>query len=254
MKKRKLSYYLLSFLIGSAGIISCGDSRNSLSRDKMVEVLHDIQLAEAIYQTKYNDFRDKEQKDALIQGILEKHGITQAELDSSLVWYADNAEIYMRVNDSVISSLKKEVDYFNKLLPRALGASNANNSILPSYCYLSGYVPTLTFNIDSIKIHNYPQFSLEFKTLGIQEQMNAELEVLFEYADTTIIDHQILSTDSQFKVLGDTLPLKNISGYIHLDAKKAINNKVLLYNIVLKNIEAAPKDSTALKSDTLSVK
>lgn len=253
MKKRTLTYYLLSFIIGSSGVISCGGDRDRLSRDKMVEVLHDIQLAESIYQTKYNDFRDKEQKDALIQGILDKHGITQAELDSSLVWYADNAEIYMKVNDSVISSLKKEVDKINKTLPRGFDASNKNNSILPTYYYLSGDIPTLTFNIDSTQVKNYPQFSLEFNTLGIQDKMKAELEIWFEYADTTIIQNQSLSKDDHFKVIGDTLPLKNVSGYFHINSREVLNNKVLLYNILLKNIEIV-KDSTEMKSDTLSVK
>lgn len=253
MKKRTLTYYLLSFIIGSTSITSCGDDRDKLSRDKMVEVLHDIQLAEAIYQTKYNDFRDKEQKDALIQGILEKHGITQAELDSSLVWYADNAEIYMKVNDSVISSLKKEVDKLGKTLPRALGASNINNSILPAYYYLSGDIPTLTFNLDSTQVKNYPQFSLEFNTLGIEAKMKAEVEVLFEYADTIIVQNQSLSGDNHFKVVSDTLPLKNISGYFHINSREVMNNKVLLYNIHLKNIEEV-KDSLAMKPDTLSVK
>lgn len=255
MKKRALTYYLLSFIIGSTGITSCSGDRDRLSRDKMVEVLHDIQLAEAVYQSRFNDFRDKEQKDALIQGVLEKHGITQAELDSSLVWYADNAEIYMRVNDSVISSLREGLVKIEKLLPKGLDASKANNSILPTYYYLSGDIPTLTFNIDSTQVNNYPKFSLDFNTLGFQGRMKGEFEVWFEYADTTIIQNQSLNRDDHFKVLGsaDTLPLKNISGYFHIDSREVLNNKVLLYNIVLKNIESS-KDSTITNGDTQAVK
>lgn len=248
MKKRTLTYYLLCLAIGSTSIVSCSGDSDKLSRDKMVEVLHDIQLAEAVYQTKYNDFKDKEQKDALILGILEKHGITQAELDSSLVWYADNAEIYMRVNDSVISSLKEGLVKIEKALPRGLGASNVNNSILPVYYSLSEDISTLTFNIDSTQVKNYPQFSLEFNTLGFHAGMKAELEVCFEYADTTIVQNQLLNKNDHFKIIGDTLPLKNISGYFHIDSREVLNNKVLLYNIILKNIEAV-KDTATMKSD-----
>ncbi len=253
MKKRTLTYYLLSLVIGSTSMVSCGDSRDKLSREKMVEVLHDIQLAEAIYQTQYSEFRDNEQKDALIQSILGKHGVTQAQLDSSLVWYADNAEIYMKVNDSVISSLKRDMTIAEKMMPKGLGSLNRNSSILPTSYYLSGDIPTLTFDIDSAKIKNYPKFSLEFNTLGIQEKMKGELEVWFEYADTTIVRNQLLNKDDHFKIINetDTVPLKNISGYFRINSKEVINNKVLLYNIILKNIEAA-KDSTSIKSDTLS--
>lgn len=248
MKRRTLAYYLLSLVMGSTAIISCSGDRDKLSRDKMVAVLHDIQLAEAVYQTKYNDFNSKEQKDALILGVLEKHGITQAELDSSLVWYADNAEIYMRVNDSVISSLKEGLVKIEKTIPRGLGTSNINNSILPAYYSLSEDIPTLTFDIDSTQVKNYPQFSLEFNTLGFYAGMQGELEICFEYTDTTIIQNQLINKNDYFKIVGDTLPLKTVSGYFHIDSRKGLNNKVLLYNIRLKNIEAA-KDTTVTKSD-----
>lgn len=243
MNKRWIKIYLLSFIIGSTGIISCGGDRDRLSRQKMVEVLHDIQLAEAVYQTRYNDYISKEQKDALIQGVLDKHGITQAELDSSLVWYADNAEIYMKVNDSVISSLKAELTKIEKILPRSQSVSNVNNSILPAYYYLSGDIPTLTFDIDSIQAKNYPKFSLEFNTLGVQSHMRGELKVWFEYADTIIVQQQLLDGSNHFKIESSKDSLKAISGYFSVDSRQVLNNKILLYDIVLKNIEVR-KDST----------
>lgn len=249
MKKRTLTYYLLSFAIGSIGVISCDNNMDPLSRDKMVEVLHDIQLAEAIHQTKYDSFREKEQKDALIQGVLEKHGITQAQLDSSLVWYADNAEIYMKVNDSIISSLKQDLVAIEKKLPKGFYSQNVNNSILPTYFYLSGDKPTLTFSIDSTQASKYPEFVLEFNTLGIQAQMKSELEIVFEYVDTTIIHNQSLSGNKYFEVKGEPKPLKSVSGYFHVNAHELINNKVLLHNILLKTPEAT--DSITISGSVL---
>lgn len=248
MKKRWITYYSLFVAIGLTSIISCGNDNNKLSRDKMVEVLHDIQLAEAVYQTRYNEFRDKENKDALVSGVLEKHGITQAQLDSSLVWYADNAEIYMRVNDSVIASLKKNVTILDENYTRGLGNLSVNNSILPSYFYLSEDLPTLTFNIDSTQISNYPQFYLAFNILGVEDKMNAELEVVFEYEDTTIISSQSLKENRYFEIKADLKPLRGVSGYFHIDADRLVNNKILLHNILLRNTEIVADSTTTLKS------
>ena len=60
-----------------------------IPEEKMVDLLCDIQLAQAVYNSD-NQFSSNEKKDGLIEGVLKKHKVTQADLDSSLLWYADN--------------------------------------------------------------------------------------------------------------------------------------------------------------------
>jgi len=231
--------YICSFIALTISIVAC--SKNDvLSRNKMVAVLHDIQIAEAIQSIRFIEYRERKDKDALIEGVLKKHGITQAQLDSSLVWYSDNVEIYNRVNDSVISTLKREYERANEELTRYELVTNTRtkSTILPSYSYLTNVNPILDFNIDSVFIQSYPDFKIEFRTLWVEDNTDAEFTVSFKYADTTIISSQkLLPNDSilyQVTKPTDRDSLKRISGYVRLNNLE-IDQKVLLHDIKIRD-------------------
>jgi hypothetical protein len=231
---------ILVFTIATFGACN-SDKEQVLSRDKMVEVLHDIQLSEAMFQLKYNDFNTREAKDAVINDVLKKHNITQSQLDSSLVWYSDNAEIYMRVNDSVISSLRSEIrDIESQLKDRTFVTYNRNNSIIANHIFLSESAPVLTFSIDSVQVTNYSNFNLEFKTLGFPTDITADFSVYYTYSDTVIVDIQSVNNETSLYGSSNSLTnhtLKAISGYIYVNPSKIGDRKVLLYDITLKNKE-----------------
>ena len=53
------------------------------------------------------EFSDNARKEALYQSIFRKYDITQAEYDSSLVWYGRHLDIYMKVYDRVLADLNE---------------------------------------------------------------------------------------------------------------------------------------------------
>jgi len=235
MIKPKLIFFSSLLFIIISSITACSKNK-VLSRDKIVAVLHDIQLAEAIYQVKYKEFQSSERKEELVAGVLEKHGITQAQLDSSLVWYSDHMEIYLKVNDSVASTLKRESSKLGRLLPGGGYGIRVNNSVLPGYFYLTNTSPSLTFSIDSAQMHRYPDFNIHFKTLGFNSSMESEAVVYFVYPDT-IIDKQYKLSDNTFyeitkPVVNDTL--RSVSGYFYL-SEKPEDQKALIYDLVLND-------------------
>lgn len=236
MRKNTIPY-ILSFFV-SLIIFSACKKDNVLSRDKMVEVLRDIQLAEAISSTRYDDFRLKEQKEALINGVLEKHNITRAQLDSSLVWYSDNVDIYNRVNDSVVATLRREQDLLTKRMPRSLRPrKTVNFSILPAFFYLNEANPLLTFTIDSFQIKKYPDLKIDLSTLWVQEDTDADLSVTFTYRDTLINEVIKLDRDTLYTIIkpevSDTL--KMVSGYIQLNTEGVSHQNILLYDIAVRD-------------------
>lgn len=236
MKNLRFIYYIVLPLL-SISFIACGDSSNKLPRDKMMDVLHDMQLVEAIYQSKYQDFNNTQNKEALLNGVFEKHGITQAQLDSSLVWYADHPEEYMRITDSVTTRLKREAKELEN------GASNSgriheyNHNLLPYYTYLTDANTFLDFDIDSIKSKDFSKFEISLKSLGINSLLKGELAVRFEYADTTITKIEQFADGALPKITNPIIPdtIKVISGYVHINAATSRNFKILLYDINLKN-------------------
>jgi hypothetical protein len=49
------------------------------------------------------------------QSVLNKHGVTQAQFDSSLVWYTDNPQIFNKIYPNVIERLQADFDRENLL-------------------------------------------------------------------------------------------------------------------------------------------
>lgn len=237
MLKPKLTY-LLSFFVLIIVFSAC-KKNDVLSRDKMVEVLRDVQLAEAVSATsRQEEFKLKEQKEALVQGILKKHNITQAQLDSSLVWYSDNVEIYNRVNDSVVALLRREHDILTRRIPRGMRPrKTVNHGVLPTFYYLNEANPILTFNIDSLRVADFPDFKLDFSTLWANHSSKASMSVTFFYPDTTLVEIFDLNKDTLYTILKPNLvdTLQMVSGYFYLDSKKSFNQDILLYDIVLRD-------------------
>ena len=89
----------LVFLIFSIMVCSCTDRpKEALSEDKMVDLLTDIQLAEGYYNTVGPG---KANRDAIINSILKKHGVSQAQLDSTVAYYGRNIDDYYKLYGKV---------------------------------------------------------------------------------------------------------------------------------------------------------
>ena len=52
---------------------------------------------------------------AYYKSVLDEHGITQAEFDSSLVWFTDNPQIFNKIYPKVIDRLQADMDYEDML-------------------------------------------------------------------------------------------------------------------------------------------
>ena len=93
-------------------IMLCGcRPRGVLSSSEMRSVLHDLHHAEAVLQVAGYNYGHDEAVAKYYQQILDDHGITQAQFDSSLVWYnngtnrktntgANNRKCYHKVRNA----------------------------------------------------------------------------------------------------------------------------------------------------------
>lgn len=208
-----------------------------LSQGEMIDVLYDIQLAQSIFRIN-NDFSSDEKKDAVIEGILKKHNLTQAELDSSLVWYADNLSVYIKINDSVASRLKTNYEKLTAINEGIrLNARDWSKYVIPPFFYLTESTPILSFNVDSVKLGtvDVDKFNVTFDVLGINSNHNVEANVYYTYKDTLVKNQIQIKEDTHIVLRKPELPdslLKNISGYIRLkDITRGLTTNVLLHNI-----------------------
>lgn len=241
----------LSFLL----LTACSRRPNYvLSEEEMTNVLYDIQLAQAIFRMN-NDFTSDDKKDQVIEGVLKKHDISQAELDSSLLWYSDNIKIYVDINEKVAERLKADYDTLevrrNHLMKNIRDWSNY---IIPPYFHLTESSPLFSFTIDSVKRKTLDlnNFNIVFDVQGMNKNQNVEAAVYYTYRDSLIRNTYSLNENTRFVLkkpeLADSL-LKEVSGYIHMKNKiKGQPSDILFYNVSYSD-----STSSTLEGDILSI-
>lgn len=227
MRSNLFKYSVGLFL--SVSLFACSKYPSDVLHPKdMINVLADIQVAQAIYQNRYQEFNTPEKKDALIESILQKHEITQAILDSSLVWYSDHPEQYLRITDSVSAQLKRKEEYYRleyaKVEPQKL--------VIPKYYNLNYADPVFTFKLDSLKIEELGRdVVFSFNAIGaLKSEINATLA--YEFSDTTLFVNKTINRNIAYTFEKPDYPLglKSVSGYVKLNPKTRSEN-VMLYKM-----------------------
>lgn len=254
---------ILSFLF----LVACSRRPSYvLSEKEMTDVLYDIQLAQAIFRIN-NEFSSDDKKDSVIEGILKKHGVSQAELDSSLLWYSDNIKIYVDINEEVTKRLKMEHDTVEARRNHLLkNVRDWSKYIIPPHFYLSESTPIKSFSIDSEKIKSLDikNFNLSFDVQGINKNQDVEAAIYYTYKDSLIRNSFSIEENTKFVLKkperADSL-LKEVSGYIYMKNKiEGLASNILFYNVsysdsTLLNLEGIktpiPKESlTPQKEDS----
>lgn len=248
MKLARLTIVLtLVVLATSCWLTSCSKRpKYVLSEEKMAEVFEDLYVAEAVFRNRRTDFPDQEKKDAVIEGILQKHNITQMELDSSVVWYSDNITLYGQIQDAAVASLQKKKDVIAEKVAKLQSYRISDfTTELPNHYILDNSTPTFRFKIDSIRLKDFDtdKFKFSFTTSGVDTSYHRiEARVYFKYGDSVIIEKQRIYADDYYELLlperGDSL-LREISAYIHLSRVTPDKPKILLNNISNQVVDIA---------------
>lgn len=84
--------------------------RTVLSNRKMVALLTDMHYTEGVIQAAGFNYGHDEAVNGYYAAVLEKHGVTQAEFDSSLVWYTAHPQFFQRVYPKVMRNLQHRYD------------------------------------------------------------------------------------------------------------------------------------------------
>ena len=124
MRSRLFVYLFIAIFLACTG-----KPNYVLSDRKMENVLFDLYIAEAeIIENSRIFSNDSTKKQDLLQSVFKKHKISQAQLDTSLVWYNANLKRYLKINTQVserygsrIDQLQAEIDRIRRAEERAKG-------------------------------------------------------------------------------------------------------------------------------------
>jgi len=76
----------------------------------MRNVLYDLHRADGAIQVAGYNYSHDQEVAGYYKNVLDKHGITQAQFDSSLVWYTDNPQIFNKIYPKVIERLEEDYE------------------------------------------------------------------------------------------------------------------------------------------------
>lgn len=104
---QRVIYYVI-VIVSVLGIVSCkpGIPRKYLKSDKMADIMYDYHIAEGIQNVQATG--DTVTMRAYLAYILKKHKVSQADFDSSLVYYTRHTKLLEDVYDKVAERLNNE--------------------------------------------------------------------------------------------------------------------------------------------------
>lgn len=262
MKTRFNIFFLI--LLGLQIVISCGKKPFSvLDREEMADVVFDLYIADAMSRNSAIDMAKEDAKIALANSVLQKHGITRAVLDSSLVWYSDNMQELSKVNDLVTARLSKiDTIYERKMVQRQIYKAFNFEDKLPRIFYLDTVTPSIAFRLDSIRLSDKGMSEnavFSFDVLGLDTTSHwLQASMYYHLSDTVLILNDTIVGDSSYVFSLDQFPsviigkqyadstqiitptdslmrgIIAVEAFVKLQNKRNRNSTVILNNIKLQ--------------------
>jgi len=125
---RHIALALLALLVALA---ACDKTPSYvLSERKMAAVVVDLAKADALTDVEAENYPNDSTKQVLRMAVYKRHGITQADYDTSLVWYAHNMTALNKMYDRAIKDLDKEKKRNTKEMQKA-GVGSVENTPIP---------------------------------------------------------------------------------------------------------------------------
>lgn len=242
---RKLLYIIIVL------VVACACKRTPgyvIKTDEMSALLADMHMAEAVVENDYGSYASDSSRMALKQAVLERHGVTPEQFDTSLVWYGHNIDEYLQVYDGTIELLKARQAAAGSASVMAMSIGGDSAEIWPGsrYMALSQRLPSSMVGFDfknddnfepgdiytfRIKVldnpgsrvkwamaANYAEGGLDVLTLNISPQQNGWAEVTFVTDSTLTLDR----IRGHFEVETDD----NKSGEIWVDSISLVRRRL----------------------------
>lgn len=113
---RSFTTYLVTlFLILLVGVSCIDRPEYVLDEEQMIDLLVDVHKAEGLMETQDRRGNDMEYQKQIMAAVLVDHGVSRAQYDSSLMWYARHLKLLVRVYSHVDERLSEEFDKWSAL-------------------------------------------------------------------------------------------------------------------------------------------
>jgi hypothetical protein len=245
--------------------VSCSRTPNEvIPEKKMRKILYDMQIAEAMVEIEFEKYKPDEEKRKLYNAVFEKHKISQAKYDSSLIWYGENMDLYIGIYKLVLKDIKKDIEAMADVKQNPLSGEVSTKDSLDIWIQENAFVfkpenmfAWLVFDIKpQIPYLKGNTYILDFNVWGVLPSMRNKPRVKLSAVqeDTIITVDKEIMEDGHFETALKTVDTKQVSrifGYVFI-GNVGNGRRIYLNDIQLMKYNKPLQADSALVSDTVS--
>lgn len=238
-------HWFLYGLTSLCALTACSPvPENILSQKEMRAVLTDMQIAEAIINADQETYKEDAKKLALYESVFNKYRITRAEYDSSLNWYAQNPDIYMRVYNLVSKDLEDRIRGLGDVERTEVDTQKKDSVDIWSRRNYLTFSPKAPFNGTTFNIEpkeSYPPgstFTLGMNVWGMPQQagQKPQIRICLDQGDTIVVVNDQITHDGYHETTLKSIVTKRIKrvyGFIYLNNRDMDYYKIYTDSISL---------------------
>ncbi len=263
---KKLCFFFILMLT----VMACKVKRPDgvIAESQMEELLYDYHLARSMGENL--PVSDNYKKALYIQSVFQKYDVTQAEFDSSMVWYTRHTDILAKIYEKINDRLKEEQASINHMVAirdKKSPVSQPGDSV---ELWFMEQVSCLTNAQDNNKISFVipadvnsqdrdalvwkASFFYPSKAGKAMPETYMAMQMIYRNDSVITSSRKITrSGEQEIRLQSDTLgALREVRGYIYFEGAK--DDYVLVHNISMKRyrvtgeiakpVEPVPTDST----------
>ncbi|KAA6328144.1 hypothetical protein EZS27_022931 [termite gut metagenome] len=273
MKSLKNRYgwrYALIFILLISG---CKEKHPEevLSETQMEKLLYDYHLAKAVSEDL--PYNDNYKKQLYIDYVFQKHKITEAVFDSSMVWYTRHTEVLAKIYEKINKRFKNQQEEIDRLISLHNGKSKISltgDSVDvwtgQRVSFLTGYPLNnkITFLFpsdknfekrDSLLWQAHYRF---FDSKPADSAMLAVMSMQVVYDNDSVVSmvKKVLTSGKEsIGLKSDTLNIKEIRGFIYFSKKDTLERKLLIDSLALMRYHHHANDTVSkIENDTVEQK
>ena len=205
---------------------------------KMQQIVTDMHLVEALINADYYTYQSIEAKKALYQSVFDKHRVTEALYDSSLIWYGKHLDIYMQVYNMALNEVNKRIDAIGPIEPEKVYIPNKDSVDIWSIGRYHEFFPTAISNVIMFTILESEEYSsgsifvLGMNVWGLATLSSPiEVHLRAEQRDTTVVVKNAITTDGYHEIILRSAPtqrIRQVFGYIRLNGNPQPYHKIYI--------------------------
>jgi hypothetical protein len=269
LKNRYDWRHILIFILLIGG---CREKRPEevLSETQMEKLLYDYHVAKAISEDL--PYNDNYKKQLYVDYVFEKHKVTEAIFDSSMVWYTRHTEVLAKIYEKINKRFKNQQEKIDRLIDLRSGKSKMS-AIGDSVdiwtgqrvSFLTGYPLNnkITFLFlsdknfekrDSLLWQAHYRF---FDSKPADSAMLALMSLQIVYDNDSVVSmvkKVLISGKERIGLKSDTHNIKELRGFIYFPKKDTLERKLLLDSLALMRYHHANDTVSKIKNDTVAEK